>query len=195
MSSAAAWTDYPGDFDYIENAFSDPDAIFGALLDDTPWRQESIVLFGKKRPMPRLTCWMGDAVYTYSGLENTPVPWLPAVVDIKRTVEELSGAAFNGVLLNLYRDGADSMGWHADDEATLGSNPVIASVSLGASRRMRFKAKIGAAAHVSGFEITLAHGSVLVMRGDSQRDWLHAIPKSKRVTTPRINLTFRNIVA
>jgi len=144
--------------------------------------------------MPRLTCWMGDVAYTYSGLANQPAPWLLAVTDVKGRVEDLSGSAFNGVLLNLYRDGADSMGWHADDEASLGARPVIASVSLGAPRRMRFKSKDSQQAASSGFEITLGHGSLLVMRGDSQRDWLHAIPKSKRVSTPRINLTFRHIV-
>lgn len=195
MSTAATRTVTPGDFDYIENLFPDSDTIFDGLLADVPWRQECIVLFGKERPMPRLTCWMGDAAYTYSGLDNTPAPWLPMVADIKRTVEDVSGAAFNGVLLNLYRDGADSMGWHADDETSLGDRPVIASVSLGAARRMRFKPKAGASVHTSGFEITLAHGSLLIMRGDSQRDWLHAIPKTKRVTAPRINLTFRHIVA
>jgi len=194
LSTAAARTATPGDFDYIDAAFADADALFEALLKDVPWRQESIVLFGKERPMPRLTCWMGDIAYTYSGLANQPAPWLPAVADVKGRVEDLSGSAFNGVLLNLYRDGADSMGWHADDEASLGARPVIASVSLGAPRRMRFKSKDSQQAASAGFEITLSHGSLLVMRGDSQRDWLHAIPKSKRVSTPRINLTFRNIV-
>lgn len=178
------------DIDYRAGAVADPETIFDAVHAETPWRQESVTLFGKTHPMPRLTCWMGDSAYTYSGLRNEPAPWTPAVARLRALVEGLAGTAFNGVLLNLYRDGGDSMGWHADDEASLGARPVIASVSLGAPRRMRFKAKRGS----ETFDLDLEPGSVLVMRGDSQRDWLHAIPKTRRSVGPRINLTFRKIL-
>ena len=177
------------DFSYIPEALGDADILYTALMHEVPWQQESITLFGVRRPMPRLTCWMGDAAYVYSGLSNEPQAWSPSVTDIKRRVEQLAGTRFNGVLLNLYRDGRDSMGWHADDEASLGPAPVIASVSLGAERRKRFKPK----PHHDGapFELTLAHGSVLIMGGRAQADWLHAIPKTAKLVEPRINLTFR----
>ncbi len=142
--------------------------------------------------MPRLTCWMGDAAYSYSGLVNPPAPWHPLVRAIRDRAEGLAGGPFNGVLLNLYRDGADSMGWHADDERELGPAPVIASVSLGAVRRMRFKPKKGRVGET--LSLDLPGGSVLVMRGGTQADWLHEIPRTKRPTSPRVNLTFRRIV-
>lgn len=179
------------DFSYMPRALVDADTYYAALMDHVPWQQESITLFGVSRPMPRLTCWMGAAAYAYSGLINEPREFSAVVTDIKQCVERLAGTRFNGVLLNLYRDGRDSMGWHADDEASLGPAPVIASVSLGAPRRMRFKPK----PHHDGapFEMTLAHGSVLIMRGRAQADWLHAIPKTAKPVEPRINLTFRDV--
>lgn len=181
-----------GDAVLFEDAVPDADAAFRRILDETPWRQEKITLFGRERDMPRLTCWMGEAAYVYSGLLNAPAPWSPAVAALKATVETLAGASFNGVLLNLYRDGADSMGWHADDETELGPEPVIASVSLGAVRRMRFKPKRHHRAETLGLD--LPGGSVLVMRGGTQQNWLHAVSKTARPVGPRINLTFRRIV-
>ena len=181
-----------GDALLFEDAIADMDNAFDAILSGTPWRQESIRLFGRTHPMPRLTCWMGDAAYTYSGLRNEPAPWSAPVATLRGTVEALADTPFNGVLLNLYRQGRDSMGWHADDEASLGPEPVIASVSLGAIRRMRFKSKspLGPAP----VSIDLPHGSVLVMRGGTQRHWLHAVPRTARDVGPRVNLTFRRIV-
>lgn len=178
----------------MPNVFPDADALLHDVLQTTPWRQEDITLFGKRRPMPRLTCWMGDAAYVYSGLRNDPAPWSAAVTQIRDRVETLCDTPFNGVLLNRYRDGSDSMGWHADDEASLGAAPVIASVSLGATRRMRFK-KRRAEIAADDFALELEHGSVLIMRGRTQADWLHAIPKTKRPVGPRINLTFRAVIA
>jgi alkylated DNA repair dioxygenase AlkB len=191
LNAAVAMEIPSRDFSYVPHALGDADDLFGALMADVPWQQESITLFGVGRPMPRLTCWMGDAAYVYSGLRNEPQDWSPAVAGIKDRVEELAGARFNGVLLNLYRDGRDSMGWHADDEPSLGPAPMIASMSLGGQRRMRFKPK----PHHGGapFEVTLAPGSVLIMRGRSQADWLHAIPKTAKPVAPRINLTFRHV--
>ncbi len=178
-----------GDAVLFHDAIADPAACLASLLDEVPWKQEQITLFGKTRDMPRLTCWMGEASYTYSGLPNRPAPWSPTVQRLRDDVAALAGARFNGVLLNLYRDGADSMGWHADDERELGPDPVIASVSLGAVRRFRFRPKPRHSAEPFG--IDLPDGSVLIMRGDTQANWQHAIPKTKRPVGPRINLTFR----
>ena len=170
----------------------DPGAYFSALMEEVPWRQESIKVFGKEHEMPRLTCWMGDAPYTYSGLLNSPAPWSRSVSALRRIVEDRAEHEFNGVLLNLYRRGADSMGWHADDEPALGPNPVIASVSLGAQRRFRFKPKPHHHGESTG--IDLPSGSVLIMRGQTQANWMHAIPKTSRKIAPRINLTFRSLL-
>ncbi len=178
-----------GDAVLHENVFADHERLFRRVLDETDWRQENITLFGRTHAMPRLICWMGDKAYRYSGLTHPPAPIAPAIRTILEKAEKLSGARFNGVLLNLYRDGRDSMGWHADDEASLGPEPVIASVSLGAVRRMRFKPKPHISARSLG--IDLPSGSVLVMQGATQANWLHAITKTARPVTPRINLTFR----
>lgn len=176
-----------------EAALDNADALFQRLHDETPWRHESIKFFGRSQAMPRLTCWMGDAAYAYSGLVNTPSPWSAPVAEVRSVVERLAGVRFNGVLLNLYRHGGDSMGWHADDEASLGPHPVIASVNLGAVRRFRFKPKPHLRAESVGFDLPSA--SVLLMQGDTQRNWLHAVPKTARPVGPRINLTFRVIAA
>ncbi len=181
-----------GDMVLYADAFPDADALCAALMEEVPWRQEAITVFGRTHDMPRLTCWMGDASYTYSGLTNVPAAWVPPVDMIRRRVERLAEQTFNGVLLNLYRGGADSMGWHADDEMALGLNPVIASVSLGSIRRFRFKPKPHFRAKTFG--IDLPPGSVLIMRGETQANWMHAIPKTARDVGPRINLTFRRIV-
>lgn len=161
------------------------------LLDTTTWRDDTITLFGRTHPVPRRTSYVGDPgqTYSYSRLEMTPHPWTPALSDIRRRIEALSGASFNAVLLNLYRDGRDSNGWHADDEAELGRRPVIASLSLGAPRDMQFKRRDNSAR----WRVTLTNGSLLVMSGDAQSDWLHCIPKQRRVTEARINLTFRMV--
>ncbi|MCC9136581.1 alpha-ketoglutarate-dependent dioxygenase AlkB family protein [Pontibacter silvestris] len=161
------------------------------LLQTINWKQESIKLFGKLQPMPRLTAWYGDKGYTYSGLHNTPQPWLPVLQRLKEQVEEASEQAYNSVLLNLYRSGNDSMGWHADDEAELGQDPNIASVSLGGERKFGFRHKSNKAQ--KNIYITLQHGSLLLMQGPTQHAWQHNLPKTQRAVMPRINLTFRNI--
>jgi alkylated DNA repair dioxygenase AlkB len=165
-----------------------------ALRETVPWRQEHVVLFGRRIAQPRLSCWMGDdgATYTYSGASFEPAPWVPAVSDVRARVEAATGQRFNSVLLNLYRDGADSMGFHADDEPELGPAPVIGSVSLGASRRfvLRPKKRRGEA---PAMRLSLDDGSLLVMRGETQRFWVHGVPKEPRVDAARVNLTFRRI--
>jgi alkylated DNA repair dioxygenase AlkB len=168
------------------------DRLFEAIREQTPWIQHEIVLFGKQHPVPRLGCWMGDegAVYSYSKLRLEPVPWSGTVSQILNFVHDVQSVRFNAVLLNLYRDGRDSMGFHADDEPELGSAPVIASVSLGSPRRFVFKPRGHPAPSV---ELELSHGSLLMMSGDTQANWLHGIPKTRREVGERLNLTFRNV--
>lgn len=169
-------------------------AILHRLMIEIPWRQDNIVLFGKSLLQPRLVCWMGDpdCAYAYSGKRYEPQSWHPLVRDLRLRVEHEAGARYNAVLLNLYRDGADSMGLHADDEPELGDAPIIASLSFGAARSMHFRHRQDRAKPTQ--RLTLADGSLLVMRGNSQRDWKHAIPKTRRQVGPRVNLTYRLIL-
>ena len=166
------------------------------LMNTVAWRQEPIKLFGKEVLQPRLTAWHGDpaARYSYSGLALEPEPWTPALQQLRQQVEAASNARFNSVLLNLYRTGQDSMGWHADGEPELGPEPVIASVSLGATRRFRLRPRDAQWLTHEPVSLELASGSLLLMRGPTQHHWLHAVPKTARPTAPRLNLTFRLIV-
>ncbi len=169
------------------------DRMMRLLRSEIPWGLHQIRIFGRWVNEPRQTAWFGDpeAIYTYSGVTMKPSPWTPALQAIRQKVERACGAAFNSVLLNLYRDGKDSMGWYADDEPELGANPVIASVSLGAERRFCLKHRTRPEERRS---LVLEHGSLLVMRGALQHHWLHSVPKSARIADPRINLTFRQIL-
>ncbi|MGH1481596.1 MAG: alpha-ketoglutarate-dependent dioxygenase AlkB family protein [Geminicoccales bacterium] len=165
------------------------DQAFADLLETIDWRQETAALFGRKIPLPRLTAWYGDGGYAYSGIRHEPAPMTPALLALKSEAEALSGQGFNSVLINLYRDGRDSMGWHSDDEPVLGDEPIIASLSLGATRRFQLKHR-HADERVS---LDLAHGSCLVMQGRCQACWRHQLPKTKKQVLPRINLTFRRL--
>jgi len=180
-----------GDVELIVDALQNPQELFRRIAAETDWAQENITLFGRTHAMPRLTCWMGETAYRYSGLTHPAAPFSPTVLEVLGVAQRLSGVRFNGVLLNQYRDGRDSMGWHADDEASLGAAPVIASVSLGGVRRMRFKPKPHFAAEPVA--VDLPSGSVLIMRGATQANWLHAVPKTAKPVAPRINLTFRMV--
>ena len=165
------------------------DAMLARLIADTAWKSETITVWGKQHRQPRLTAWYGEAAYTYSGLSMTPLPFTPLQLTIKAAVEAACGQRFNSVLLNYYRDGRDSMGMHSDDEPELGSRPVIASLSFGATRGFILKHK-----HTKQtVKLDLPSGSLLLMSGDTQRYWSHGINKSAKVLTPRINLTFRII--
>ena len=173
---------------------SEAGTLCAQLTAEVAWEQRAIRMFGRELPQPRLTAWHGDpaARYTYSGLTWEPRPWTPALLDLRQRVAAATGARFNSVLLNYYRDGRDSMGWHADDEPELGPSPVIASLSLGATRRFRLRPigpKAGALAQPLGLD--LPNGSLLLMRGPTQHCWQHALPKTARPTGPRLNLTFR----
>jgi alkylated DNA repair dioxygenase AlkB len=171
-------------------AADEADALFCALRERIDWQVEDIVMFGERRRVPRLIAWHGDpgTGYTYSGTAHEPQPWTPELRLLLAKVEALTGHAYNSVLLNRYRDGNDSMGWHADDEPELGRNPAIASVSLGATRRfkLRHRRQRDAAATVD-----LAHGDVLLMAGATQHGYVHALPKTARPVGERINLTLR----
>lgn len=171
-------------------------ALLAQLTAEVAWEQRAIRLFGQQVPQPRLTAWYGDpaARYTYSGLTWEPRPWTPILLGLRRRVEAATDTRFNSVLLNLYRDGRDSMGWHSDDEPELGPAPAIASLSLGATRRFRLRpsrAQAEAAPAPAPFGLDLPSGSLLLMRGPTQQGWQHALPKTARALGPRLNLTFR----
>ncbi|RFP66887.1 alpha-ketoglutarate-dependent dioxygenase AlkB [Hymenobacter lapidiphilus] len=169
-------------------------ALLAELTAAVLWQQQPIRLFGKEVMQPRMTAWYGDpeATYRYSGLRLDPLPWLPALQQLRARVEAATGARFNSVLLNLYRSGHDSMGYHADNEPELGPAPVIASLTLGATRTFRLRPRPGVPAH--GLSLPLTAGSLLLMRGPTQQNWLHALPKTARPVGPRLNLTFRLVV-
>jgi alkylated DNA repair dioxygenase AlkB len=166
--------------------------LFQELRDGIDWRQEEVLIFGRRQLVPRLVAWHGDpgARYTYSGTPHEPMPWTPALERVRGRVQALAGCEFNSVLLNLYRDGRDGMGWHADDEPELGPNPVIASVSLGAVRRFRLRHRRRRHQKV---DIPLPNGSLLLMSGATQHHWVHSVPKTAVVVGERINLTFRRV--
>ena len=170
-----------------------PAALLDALVEQTPWRQDRIRLFGKVHDQPRLTAWYGDpgTAYTYSGLTMEPLPWTPLLTSLRARVEALSRAAFNSVLLNFYRDNRDAMGMHADDEPELGERPVIASLSLGATRTLVFRHRTRT--ELAPVKIPLTTGSLLLMQGATQSHWKHGINRSARPCGPRINLTFRQV--
>lgn len=167
-------------------------AMLNVLCSEVGWRQDEISMFGKTNLVPRLTAWHGDpdTTYTYSNIKLDPLPWSNELTAVRAEVEQLCAAEFNSVLLNRYRDGADSMGWHSDDEPELGDQPLIASLSLGASRRFRFRRKDN---HRTTINLDLGDGDLLVMSGETQSFWAHQIPKTAAVVGERINLTFRRI--
>ena len=182
-----------GDLVFFPQLFSLPEAddFLAALIAEIPWRQERITLYGKEHALPRLTAWHGDPGknYTYSGLRLRVAPWTPTLLAIREKITAASGAAFNSVLLNYYRHGADSVAWHSDDEPELGKTPIIGSVSFGAARVFQMKHKYQPHLRHS---LHLLHGSLLIMQGETQTYWLHQLPKRRDLLHPRINLTFRN---
>ena len=179
----------------IEGFFEkkDADRLYAALLKDTSWKQDEITVYNKTHLTPRLTAWYGDPdnTYTFSGTKWHPDPWTEDLLFIKEKVDQEAGVSFNSVLLNLYRNGKDSVGWHRDNEKEFGDNPVIASVSLGETRPFQLRHKYRK--DVDKLEIPLTHGSYLLMAGGTQHFWEHQIPKTAREIGPRINLTFRII--
>jgi alkylated DNA repair dioxygenase AlkB len=175
---------------FYNKAESDP--LFTKLLTNLHWQEEDIFIFSKWVKVPRLMCWYGDpnAYYQYSGVSHQPLPWTLELQRIRGKVEQHCQCTFSSVLANLYRDGRDSMGCHADDEKELGINPTIASLSLGEERLFKLHHKKSK----QTLNINLQHGDLLVMGGTCQRYWMHSVPKTKAHKTPRINLTFRKIL-
>jgi alkylated DNA repair dioxygenase AlkB len=178
---------YPALFDAAES-----ERLFHELNTTTQWEQKHLRLPSGMVALPRLVAWYGDAgkVYTYSNLTFNPHLWTPAMLEIKERVEKVSSAVFNSVLLNLYRNEQDSVGWHSDDEPELGIHPVIASVSFGVTRDFQLKHRTESKLKHT---VQLTSGSLLLMRGTTQEFWKHQLPKAKQPTAPRINLTFRII--
>ncbi len=186
--------DTDGEVIFYPNLFSiqESDRLFSDLSSSIKWRHDTIHIYGKKIPLPRLTAWYGDEgkSYIYSGIEHYPEPWTSTLTLIKSKAEEISEVTFNSVLLNLYRHGQDSVSWHSDDEPELGKNPIIASISFGETRRFFLKHKI-LQDHKTA--LNLFHGSLLLMKGETQHFWKHQIAKTAKSVEPRINLTFRVI--
>ncbi|MGH1431171.1 MAG: alpha-ketoglutarate-dependent dioxygenase AlkB family protein [Neptuniibacter sp.] len=178
----------------LENFLSDleANAILEQLLVEIDWKQDEIFMFGRQVKIPRLQNFMADpgVQYTYSGLKMIGCNWHPSIAMIKKRIEEYSGHTFNAALLNLYRNGNDSMGWHQDNEAELGPDPIVASLSIGAERRFLFREK----KRTSNIqEVILPSGSLLWMGHGVQKNWQHSLPKTKRCQSNRINITFRQI--
>ncbi|MEO6264190.1 MAG: alpha-ketoglutarate-dependent dioxygenase AlkB [Luteimonas sp.] len=172
----------------------DADALFAALQVAVPWEVHRIRLFGREVDSPRRSCWIGDpdAAYTYSGTRFAPHPWPADLRPLRTRLADELDVDFNSVLANLYRDGRDRMGWHSDNEHELGAQPPIASLSLGAPRRFVLKQRRDSSVKLA---LDLPHGSLLLMRGDTQAHYRHALPATAKPVGARINLTFRRIVA
>lgn len=182
-----------GEYIFFPNFFSkaESDLLLKGLRNNIVWKQESMNMYGKKIDFPRLTAWYGnnDKPYSFSGITLQPLPWTSEILTIKNKIEPVAKTVFNSVLLNLYRDGNDSISWHTDAERELGLNPVIASVNFGATRKFQLR-------HIKTkekLEIELTHGSLLIMQGELQHFWQHQVPKTSKSVGERINLTFRVI--
>ncbi|HCG79197.1 MAG TPA: alpha-ketoglutarate-dependent dioxygenase AlkB [Oceanospirillales bacterium] len=185
-----------GSMEYFPQWLSshESDSLLSRLQSDIAWQQPSITIYGKRHPIPRLQAWMGNRAHTYrySGTDFTSVTWPDYLASLAKDLSQIAGVEFNSVLLNLYRNGQDSMGWHSDDEPELGETPVIASLSLGAERDFTLRPS---GATRQAHSLPLQHGSLLIMKAGMQSDWQHALPRRARVSKPRINLTFRKIIA
>lgn len=168
------------------------DVLMQALLAQVQWEVHRIRMFGRMVDSPRLSSWIGDpeASYRYSGTQFAPQPWLDALQPVRARLQAETGRPFNSMLINRYRSGNDAMGWHSDDEPELGVQPLIASLSLGATRRFAFKHRHDAAVKQT---LELGHGDLLLMAGDTQRHYKHALPRTAKPIGERINLTFRQI--
>jgi alkylated DNA repair dioxygenase AlkB len=172
--------------------FDEANEYFHSLLQNIPWKNDEVIVFGKHIVTKRKTAWYGDSnyVYIYSNTEKRALPWNKELVNLKQIVENLSNAKYNSCLLNLYNNGNEGMGWHSDDEKSIEEYSTIASVSFGAERKFSFKHKQSKKI----ISILLEHGSLLLMKEGTQKNWLHSLPKSTKITLPRINLTFRRMV-
>ena len=185
---------YDGEVYYLDKLMSNEKAnsMFSELLQGISWERDELIIYGKKITTKRKTAWYGDSAfkYSYSNATKIALPWIPELVELKVLVEQQSQSTFNSCLLNLYHEGNEGMAWHSDDEKELGDQPTIASVSLGAERKFSFKHKKTKESH----SLPLENGSLLLMKGVTQKHWQHSLPKAMKVKEPRINLTFRTIL-
>lgn len=184
------------DIQYISDFFSKKksDQMLKTLIQNIKWRQNTIQFYGKRSLVPRLEAWYGDVgkSYSYSGIQMNPTPWSEELLEIKQAIEKHTNSPFNSVLINYYRDGKDRVAWHSDDEKELGRNPVIGSISFGAERKFKLRHK-EYQRNGCRVEMKLEHGSLLLMKGETQHHWVHEIPRTALAIAPRINLTFRSI--
>ncbi|SEI83715.1 Alkylated DNA repair dioxygenase AlkB [Myroides marinus] len=184
---------YDGEVDYYGIVLDKKtsDYYYQEFLSNIDWQHDQAIIFGKKVTTKRKVAWYGDVSfsYTYSNITKTALAWTETLVALKKLIEEKTGETYNSCLLNLYHTGEEGMAWHSDGEKDLKKHGAIASVSLGAVRKFAFKHKING----NKIDIVLDHGSLLVMKGTTQENWLHRLPPTKVVHTPRINLTFRTI--
>lgn len=187
------WLPYDGTVNYYGKVFKqvESDQMVSTLLSTIDWRPDMAVIFGKTIETKRKVAWYAEQefVYRYSGTTKVALPWTEALKTIKEKVEEVSKESFNSCLLNLYHSGEEGMAWHSDGERELKKDGAIASISLGAERKFSFKHKESK----QRIDMLLEHGSLMVMKGTTQTHWLHRLPPTKKVNTPRVNLTFRQI--
>jgi len=171
---------------------AEADRYLNALLETIEWKNDEAVIFGKRIITKRMVAWYGDRQfeYTYSNITKQALPWTKELLELKIIAERATGETFNSCLLNLYHDGSEGMAWHSDGERDLKKNGAIGSLSFGAERKFAFKHK----QTKEVVSIVLQHGSLLVMKDETQSHWLHRLPPTKLVTKPRVNLTFRTIV-
>lgn len=185
---------YDGEAVYYGKVISATGAqrILQLLLDEVVWKNDEAIIFGKHIFTKRKVAWYGDAeyAYTYSNTTKQALLWTPELLKLKLLIEKITGARFNSCLLNLYHNGDEGMAWHSDDEKSLGKNTTIASLSFGAERKFAFKHK----STNQTVSLILDSGSLLVMKGATQTNWLHRLPKTTKVTRPRVNLTFRTMI-
>ncbi len=173
-------------------AYQEANQYLDLLMQNILWKNDEVIIFGKHIVTKRKTAWYGDSdyLYAYSNITKQALPWTKELSGLKQMVEEFAGVKFNSCLLNLYHNGNEGMGWHSDDEKSLEKDNTIASLSFGAERKFLFKHK----QTKQIISLVLEHGSLLIMKDATQRNWLHSLPKSKNIVQPRINLTFRTIV-
>ncbi len=183
-----------GTVNYYGKVFSknEADNFYHYLLNEIPWKKDEAIIFGKLIETKRKVAWYGDEnfEYTYSGRTKNALSWTPELLILKQKCEELTGETYNSCLLNLYHDGSEGMAYHSDGEKDLKKNGAIASLTFGAERKFSFKHKVSK----EKVELVLEHGSLLVMKDETQSFWLHRLPPTTKIKTPRINLTFRTIV-
>lgn len=185
---------YDGEVHYAKNIwdYANASQLLEVMMNDLHWQHDELIMFGKKITTSRKVAWYGDEAfsYTYSKTTKTAMPWHQILLPVKEKTEEFTNATFNSCLCNLYHQGNEGMSWHSDDDKEFGYQPTIASLSFGAERTFSFRHK----QTKEMITLLLEHGSILLMKGDTQNSWVHTLPKSTKIKEPRINLTFRKVL-